>query len=219
MCQCCVDQGGGQIEVIGGPGGRRRSGKGRAGSFRRSIIPDDVVGRQVPLLRSQVEYFSRHGRDTSPIQNSVLAPAVSTSDLRTHSSFPSSRIRNTAKLAGSHALALPQTERVLVGRNKDPAPVVESKRTRRHPPGVDILNQSRLAGLMVDRVCRDAILSAGLENLAGGTAGPVRLIHKPSVGVDVHRPCCRPGRTVCGSAGLSLTNSGSSLSVPSFSFS
>ena len=65
MCQCCVDQGGGQVEVIGGG----VPGNGRDGSFRLSIVPDNVVGRQAPLPRSQVKCFSsRQGHKPHPEQ-------------------------------------------------------------------------------------------------------------------------------------------------------
>ena len=66
MCQCCVDQGGGQVEVIGG-GGRLRSGQRTGWKFQS--VDSNVVGRQPPLPRSQVKCFSsRQGHKPHPEQ-------------------------------------------------------------------------------------------------------------------------------------------------------
>jgi hypothetical protein len=66
VCQCCVDQGGGQVEVSGG-GEDSVPGNGRDGSFRPSIVPDNAVGRQAPL--PQVKCFSsRQGHKPHPEQ-------------------------------------------------------------------------------------------------------------------------------------------------------
>lgn len=66
MCQCCVDQGGGQVEVSGG-GEDSVPGNGRDGSFQTA--DSNLVGRQPPLPRSQVKCFSsRQGHKPHPEQ-------------------------------------------------------------------------------------------------------------------------------------------------------
>src|ERR1700704_2402812 len=59
-----------------------------------------------------------------------------------------------------------------------------------YPASIDVLNQRRLTGLLVDRINRDGILAAGKYRLAfelRGGGAPVGHVHRPPIRVNVHR--------------------------------
>ena len=74
--------------------------------LQRSGQMVDRLGNDI----QRVEGASRQGSGTSPIQNSILPPGAGTSYLRTNSSVPSSRMRNTARFGGCVTVLSPSRD-------------------------------------------------------------------------------------------------------------
>ena len=120
-----------------------------------------------------------------PLQNCCALP-TSTSYLRAKVSLPSAPTRITVMPAGSEPSA---ADRILA-TTSDAAARVDAEGAQLNAAAVEVLNERRLAGGLIDRKHGNAVLAAGREFSRAGSRsrkGAVGQIDEFAVGMNVDR--------------------------------